>query len=338
MKSVYDMNGIERAAALLIALGPEIAADILKYLDEDSIEKVTLEIAKIDRLDPADREELIGTFLVDLRKIKKGARGGADKARNLLTEVFGIDRAEEILAKITTVDVQKELRFLHDIDNQILCSFLKEEQPQIIAVIVNYLSPEKAGNILKMLPPDLSKEVALKIARMNNVTPEAVAAAARTLKKQYDDFRRKNSGTVEAGGIDSLINILRHMPMETERKIMLNLEREQPGISGIIKEKVFAFEDAAGLSNYEIRILIDEINDDRLIAKALKGAGDEMRFKFLRNMSQNRATDIIQDMDDMGVMRLSEVQASRNDILQIMRDLHDNGIISLKKDHDIYIE
>ena len=297
-----------------------------------------MEIAKIDRLDPADREELIGSFMIGLRKTKNETRGGRESARSLLSGVFGQDKADEIIAKITTVDVDQEISFVHDMDNELLYTFLKNEQPQVIAVILNYLAPEKAGSIMKMFPSEVSKKVALKMARLSNITPESVAAAARSLKKRYNEHRKKSSGTIAVGGVDSLISILRFMPAETEKKIMHNLEINQPGITNVIREKVFIFENVVSLTNHEIRILIDEINDDHLIAKALKGAGEEIRFKFLRNMSQNRATDIIHDMDDMGVMRLSEVEACRRDILYVMRGLHDNGIISLTKERDIYVE
>lgn len=164
---------------------------------------------------------------------------------------------------------------------------------------------------------------------MDRVMPEAVAGIVRTIKKKYQEYRQKNQG-LSAGGLDTLIGILRHMPGDDERKIVEDLEIEMPSVSEQIRDKIFAFENAAHLTNNEMRILIDEIGDDRLIATALKGAEDDVRFKFLRNMSQNRATDILSDMNAMGAVRRSEVNDSRNKIVSIMRSLDDNGIIDLK--------
>ena len=126
------------------------------------------------------------------------------------------------------------------------------------------------------------------------------------------------------------MDILKHMPGDDERKIIEDIEAVLPNVSSRLREKIFAFENVVNLSNAEVRILIDEIKDDALIAKALKGAGDEIRFKFLRNMSQNRATDILSDMEAMGSIRLTEVRESRDRIVLIMRALDDNGAIRLR--------
>ncbi|HOW82834.1 MAG TPA: flagellar motor switch protein FliG [Spirochaetota bacterium] len=337
-KNIFDMNGTERAAALMVALGPSVASDILKHLDDDSIEKITVEIAKIDRLDPADREELIGSFLIDLRKSKKNLIGGKDKARDLLKDSFGEEKADEILERLSLRNVEKEYDFLREIDDDLVFSFLKNEQPQTIAVILSYLSPAKAGKIMKLLSPDVSKPVAVRMAKMKQITPEAAAAAARFLKKKYDEHRKAGESNKTAGGVDALVGILRHMPADIERKILDKLNIHEPELSGKIREKVFSFENIVSLSNSEVRILIDEIGDDQLIARALKGAGDEIRIKFMRNMSQNRATDIINDMNLLGPLRLSEVEESRNAIVSRMRELHDSGVIILAGEKELYVE
>jgi flagellar motor switch protein FliG len=329
MKDVFDMSGVERAAALLVALGPKVAAEIMKHLDEDSIEKLTAAIAKIDRLSPAEREDLIGEFLIDLRKEKRRLRGGEGTAREILTKTYGEDKAEQILTKFTNIDVDKEFANLNEIEDEALISFLKDEHPQTIAVAMSFLAPEKSAAVMKVLSTEATKEVAIRMARMDRVMPEAVAGIVRTIKKKYQEYRKKNRG-LSAGGLDTLIGILRHMPNDDEKKIVEDLEIAMPAVSDQIHDKLFAFENAANLSNNEIRILIDEIGDDHLIATALKGAEDDVRFKFLRNMSQNRATDILSEMDAMGAIRLTEVKDCRNKIVAIMRNLDDNGIIDLR--------
>ena len=337
MKPVFDMSGVERAAALLVALGPAIASDIMKHLDEGSIETLTQEIAKIERLTPQEREELIGEFLIDLRREKRRLRGGAATAKEILVKSFGKDKAEKILERFSPIDVDKEFALLNEIEEEVLVSFLKDENPQTIAVALSFLSPEKSAAILKSFGSAVTKEVAIRMAKMDKVMPDAVAGIVATIKKKYREYQKKNQG-LSAGGLETLADILRHMDGEDERKIMRDLEIDLPAVSQQIKEKTFAFENIAYLTNNEIRIVIDEIRDDHLIAKALKGAGDDVRFKFLRNMSQNRATDILIDMDAMGPVRLTEVEDCRAKIVSILRSLDENGVISLKRGDDIYVK
>jgi flagellar motor switch protein FliG len=329
MKDVFEMSGVERAAALMVSLGPKVAAEIMKHLDEESIDTLTQEIAKIDRLSPREREELIGGFLIDLRKEKRRLRGGEGTARQILSKTFGDEKADQILSKFTNVDVDKEFASLSEIEDEALVSFLKEEHPQTIAVAMSFLAPEKSAAIMKSLDRDRAKEVALRVARMDKVMPEAVTGIVRTIKKKYKEYHKKDQG-LSAGGLDALIGILQHMPADEERKIMKDLEIALPNVSLQINEKIFTFDNVVNLTNQEARILIDAINDDLLLAKALKGAGDEIRFKFLRNMSQNRATDILSDINAMGVVRLSEVEDCRGRITSVMRMLDDNGVINLR--------
>jgi flagellar motor switch protein FliG len=336
MKSVFDMSGVERAASLLVALGPSIAADIMKHLDDESIEKLTLEIAKIEKLTPQEREELIGEFLIDLRKEKRRLRGGAGAAKEILVKSFGKDKAEEIIEKFSPIDVDKEFQALNEIEDEVLISFFKDEHPQTVAVALSFLPPEKSAAILKSLDSESAKDVALRLAKMDRVMPDAVAGIVSTIKKKYKEYQKKSQG-LSAGGLDTLIDILRHMDADDERKIMNDLEISMPAVSIQIQEKTFAFENVVYLTNNEIRIIIDEIDDDHLLARALKGAGDEIRFKFLRNMSRNRATDVLTDMDALGTMRLSEVEDYRKKIVETMRTLDVNGVISLKRGSDILV-
>jgi len=329
MKDVFDMSGVERAAALLVAMGPKVASEIMKHLDEASIEKITTEIAKIDRLTPQEREELIGEFLIDLRREKRRLRGGEGTAREILTKTFGEGKADQILSKFTNIDVDKEFADLSEIDDQALVSFLKDEHPQTIAVAMSFLAAEKSAAIMSALDRAKAKEVALRMARMDTVMPEAVAGIVKTIKKKHQEYQKKNQG-LTAGGHATLIGILQHMPADEEKKIMEDLEVTMPSVSSQIAEKIFTFENVVNLTNQEIRLLIDAVDDDLLIAKSLKGAGDEVRFKFLRNMSQNRATDILKDMELMGVVRLSDVEDCRKRIEGIMRTLDDNGVINLR--------
>ncbi len=337
MKSIFEMTGPEKAASLLIALGPDIASEIIKYLDEESIKKVTEEIAKIDQLNAKDKEDLIGEFLIDLRKKRRTLYGGDNVAKDILVAALGEGKAREVIDKLTRKDLEKGFDFLREIDSEILVSFLQNEHPQTITVTLAHLPSAKSAEILKSLAPITAKEVAKRLAKMDKTSPDAVIEIARIIRKKYEKL--KESGKYEiAGGVDTLVSILNHMSGEQEKMIMDHINNAIPTIAKEIKDKIYTFDNILNLSNEEIRILIDDINDDRLIAKALKGAGDDIRFRFLRNMSRNRATDILTDIDSMGPLRLSEIQDARDEIISIMRQLHDYGVISIRKEREKYIE
>ncbi len=338
MKSIFDMSGVERAAALLVALGSDIASDIIKHLDEPSIEKLTIEMAKITELSLEDREELIGEFLIDLRRNKRIVKGGKNKAEELLQDAFGKDKAESIIKKIRTKDIDKEFEFLKEIDPNILFQFIKDESIQTLAVLLQYIPPEKSASLLQLMPKEKAKDIALRMAKTTEIVPEAVLGIIEVIKKKYHQHRKKSEGFTNIGGVDSLVSILGHMKGEDEKNIMNSIESSMPSVSQNIREKIYAFENVVQLSNNEIRILIDEINNDVVVAKALKGAGDEIRFKFFRNMSQNRATDVLQEMDEMGAIKLTEVEDCRKVIVTIMQELHDNGVINLRKSNEQYVE
>ena len=338
MKSLTEMNGIEKAAALMVALGPNAASEIMQHLDEDSIQKIAGEIAKIDRLNVEDREELIGEFMVEIRKNRNVSYGGENVARDLLISAFGEEKTKDIFSKLSRKDLEKGFSFLTEIDSEILVSFLQDEYPQTIAVTMAHIPPQKAAEILKALPSDIAKECAKRLAKMEKTSPEAVLEISRVLRRKYDKYRMSGQDLESTGGVDALVSILNYMSGDQERMLMDYFDVAMPDLSGEIRDKIFTFDHILNLDNREVRVLIDELNDDMMIARALKGAGDEMRIKFFRNMSQNRATDIITDIDAMGPVRMSEIQSARDTIVGIMKELNDLGVIVIKKHREEYVE
>ncbi|HOP63063.1 MAG TPA: FliG C-terminal domain-containing protein [Spirochaetota bacterium] len=338
MKSIFEMSGTEKAAALLMILGPEIASDIMKYLDEASIEKLSGEMIKMQSLPAGEKEDLIGDFMIELKRSVKNTFGGKNRAKKLIADTFGDEKAEELIKKIENRDAETAFGFLNEVSDADFVNLLKNEQPQVIALVLKYVEPKKSGMLMKTLDQGTAKTVALRLAKMTSHSPEAAVAVARALKKRYDEFKKLEDGGLSTGGIESLISIMSHMSSEQEKKILKSMDISMPHISREISERIFSFENVLNLTNIEVRILIDEINDDYLLAKALKGAGDEINFKFMRNMSQNRATEVIAEMDLMGPVKISEIDECRSMIVDLMRVLNENGVISLRRDGEIYVE
>lgn len=338
MKSEDEITGIKKSAMLLIALGSDVASKILSYLDESTVFKLAQEIAKVPDLTIEDKEEIIGEFILDIKKNKDALYGGEHVAKDILNVAFGEDKAEEILSSLTHMDVEKGFTFLHTIDPETLASLLEKEHPQTITATLYYLTPEQTANILKILPSHLSKDIVKRMAKMEKPSPKAVIEIVRVLKNKYEKLRQSGSKVEKNDGINTLIDIMSQMDPAQERKLMDYFEVKLPDISEKISEKLFSFENILYLTNKEVQVLIDEINDDYLIAKALKGAGDDLRFKILRNMSQNRATDILNDMDEMGPVRLIKIEEARSMIIRIMRMLNDSGYITIRKEQEKLVE
>ena len=338
MKQFDEMTGIERAAYILVALGPERASDILKHLDEKSVEVISLEVMKVGKLSQDDKEEVLGEFILSLRQADRNLNAGEQSARDILEKAFGSEKSSEILKKIAIQDFDKEFDFFIDADANIILQLIRKESPQMIAVILNYMPAVKSAEVLKMLPKETAKDVALRMARLDSVAQEAVFDLVKRLKERYKKYTEDLQKGFSGEGLDSLVQIMSHMSNSEEQKLMQNLDGTIPEIAKTIKERVVNFESVYAMTNNDIRILIDEINNDYLIAVALKGAGDEMRFAFLRNMSQNRATDLLGEMDVMGAIRKSEALNAQDEIAKIIRSLYESGVIHLKKPGEIYVE
>jgi len=301
------------------------------------VRKISGEIAKIRKLTAEDKEDLIGEFMVEIRKHRGASFGGENVARDLLVSAFGEEKSKDIFNRLSKQDLEKGFEFLRDVDSEILVSFLQEEHPQTIAVTMAHVPPKKAAEILKGLDSAAAKEVARRMARMDKTSPEAVVEIARVLRRKYDKYKT-GPGMETTGGVDTLVTILNYMSGDQEKSLMDYFDVQMPDVAREIRDKIFTFEHVANLENREMRVLIDEISDDAVIARALKGAGDEIRVKFFRNMSRNRATDILGDLDAMGPVRVSEIQAARDIIVGVMKTLNDQGTITIRKEREEFIE
>ena len=336
-KSIYNMNGIERAAAFLTVIGEEAASEIFKNLDEDSIIKLSEEMSKIRNFSAAEKEDLFGEFYLALRDESSNEIGGAGKARRFLESAFGIEKANEIFYKLKIKNIGKEFDFLKEVDPEITAMLMQDEMPQTIAVALFHLAPELAVQIMKALPLELKKSVAVRLAKINKIAPDAALRIAETLKERYHKQIQNGGNLAESGGIDNLAQILNYMTYSNERQLLKNLDEIVPDISNQVKNKIYSFDQILDLSNKDIRLLIDHVGSDKLIALALKGLGDDMRFKFFRNLSENRAQDMLEEIRILGMVRSTEAEEARDYIIQVMRRLDETGLISIKREGETYV-
>lgn len=325
--------GARKAALLLLSLGKEEAAKVMSHLDDRMIEEVIQEMSQIRSVSKIEKEKILYEFRETVNGLR--GQGGPETARELLSRTVGTERAEQIFKKIEKKDVQNDFEFLNDIEPKFVYSLLSGEAPQTIAVTLAYIHPKKAADVLRLFPQADQSKIALKLASTSKSHPEAVIEIAKALKKRYES--RDRSELPEAGGAQSLANILNHMDKDIEDSILKNITEEAPEVAHQVKDMLYSFEDILKLENREMRTLLTRLNGNELLTIALRGAGDEMKRHFFSAMSQNRASDIIEEMEQRGKVTLREINQARNEVLKIARKLEELGLVVLKKRKDEFI-
>ena len=272
--NTQDYTGIQKAAILLIALGPERSADIFKHLKEDEIEELTLEIANTRSVSPQVKEDVLNEFYQICLAQQYIAEGGIGYAKELLDKALGEDRAKEVITKLTASLQVRPFEFVRKTDPSQLLNFIQDEHPQTIAMILSYLTSAQAALVIGALPPEKQADVAKRIAMMDRTSPDVIKEVERVLEKKLSSLVNQDYTIV--GGVDAIVNILNTVDRTTEKHIMESLEIEEPELADEIRKKMFVFEDILLLDDRAIqRVLRDVDNAD--LGVALKAANEEVQ-------------------------------------------------------------
>lgn len=329
------MTGARKSALLLLSLGKEEAAEILKHLDDKSLEAVILEMSKIKYISKTEKEAILEEFQESAHSLSLETKAGEEVARELLEGTLGKEKAQGILNKLSGKGIDSDFAYLNDIDPPTLQSLLMTEAPQTIAVTLSFLAPKKAADVLKLFPKELQAKIAYRLANTSKTHPDAIREIARVIKKKYDS--RDSHEYSESGGSEALANILNHMEKGLEDVILQELEEHNPELADQVREKLYTFEDLLALDKKEMRLLITRLQNDGMISISLRGAGEEMKSQFFSAMSQNKAYDIMDDMEMRGKVTLREINEARSHILSLARRLEEDGLIIFKKNKEEYI-
>ena len=323
-----ELNGVQKAAILLIALGPEKSSQIFKHLKEEEIEELTLEIANTRSISPALKEEVIEEFYQVCLAQQYIAEGGIGYAKELLEKALGDDRAQDVITKLTASLQVRPFEFIRKTEPAQVLNFIQEEHPQTIAMILSYLSAGQASLIIGALPPEKQADVAKRIALMDRTSPEVIKEVERVLERKLSSLI--NQDYTIAGGVDAVVNILNTVDRGTEKRIMESLEIEEPELAEEIRKKMFVFEDILLLDDRAIqRVLRDVDNSD--LGVALKGANDEVQAAIFKNLSTRLAAMIKEDMEFMGPVRMKDVEEAQQKIVGIIRKLEDSAEIVISR-------
>ena len=326
--NTQDYTGIQKAAILLIALGPEGSADIFKHLKEDEIEELTLEIANTRSVSPQVKEDVLNEFYQICLAQQYIAEGGIGYAKELLDKALGEDRAKEVITKLTASLQVRPFEFVRKTDPSQLLNFIQDEHPQTIAMILSYLTSAQAALVIGALPPEKQADVAKRIAMMDRTSPDVIKEVERVLEKKLSSLVNQDYTIV--GGVDAIVNILNTVDRTTEKHIMESLEIEEPELADEIRKKMFVFEDILLLDDRAIqRVLRDVDNAD--LGVALKAANEEVQNVIFKNLSKRLAAMIKEDMEFMGPVRMKDVEEAQQKVVSVIRKLEDSGEIVISR-------
>lgn len=314
----------EKIAVLMVSLGNEVAAEVYRKLDDPTIELITLEIANLRKVSPEIKLQVLKDAQEVLMAREFMARGGVDYARDVLERALGPERAQNLLARITASLQVRPFDFMRHTDAQQILSFIQGEHPQTIALILSYLDPSQAAMILSGLSPNLQAEVAKRIARMDRITPEVLREVERVLERKLSTVMGQDF--TMAGGIDAVVSLINSADRTTERNIMEYLEENDPELAEEIKKRLFVFEDILRLDDRALQRIMREV-DMKDLSLALKGATEDLKAKFFKNMSKRAAEMLKEDMDYMGPVRVKDVEEAQQKVVNIVRGLEEQGEI-----------
>ncbi|MBO5372478.1 MAG: flagellar motor switch protein FliG [Lachnospiraceae bacterium] len=323
-----EMTGVQKAAVLLIALGPEKSADIFKYLKEDEIEELTLEIANTRSVSPQMKERVLEEFYQVCLAQQYLAEGGIGYAKELLDKALGGEKAQEVISKLTASLQVRPFEFVRKTDPSQVLNFIQDEHPQTIAMILSYLTSAQAAMIMSALAPETQADVAKRIATMDRTSPDVIKEVERVLERKLSSLINQDYTIV--GGVDAIVGILNTVDRSTEKHIMESLEIEEPELADEIRKKMFVFEDIMLLDDRAIqRVLRDVDNND--LAIALKGANEEVQNTIFKNLSKRLSAMIREDMEFMGPVRMKDVEEAQQKIVGIIRKLEDSAEIVISR-------
>jgi len=328
MADKEELKGIQKAAILLIALGPEKSSMIFKHLKEDEIEDLTLEIANTKSVSIETKNKVINEFYEVCLAQQYIAEGGIGYAKELLEKALGADKAMDVIGKLTASLQVKPFEFVKKTDASQLLNFIQDEHPQTIALILSYLSAAQSAQILGALAPEKQADVARRIATMDRTSPDVIKEVERVLESKLSSLVNQDYTII--GGVDAVVDILNTVDRGTEKHIMETLEIEEPELADEIRKKMFVFEDILLLDDRSIqRVLRDVDNND--LAIACKGSAEEVQNAIFNNMSKRLAEMIREDMEFMGPVRMKDVEEAQQKIVNIIRKLEDSAEIVISR-------
>jgi flagellar motor switch protein FliG len=325
MAMPVKMTGIQKVAILLITLGAELSAKVLKKnFSDDEIERITAEISMFENIPREIQMTVLDEFFQLSQARGYLMRGGFDYAKELLEKAMGTQKAMEILEKVAVNIQNVPFSSLRKTEAKHLLNFIRDEHPQTIALIMTYLHPEQASMVLASLPHEQQADVARRVAMTDRIAPDVIKEVERVLERKMSMIVPHHEQ--QAGGIKALVNILNRVDRSTEKTILEELETNDPELADEVRKLMFVFEDIIKLHDVAIQRVLREV-DQKDLAKAMRGSNEEVSNRIYKNMSRRAADMLREEITFMGPVRLRDVEEAQQKIVQVIRRLDEAGEI-----------
>jgi flagellar motor switch protein FliG len=333
---IAELTGRQKAAVLVLQLGRTDSASVLGQLSEAELEELSAEIARMGTVTPEIAAGVLAEFAGLLTLGGSTTRGGPDLARDLLLAAVGSQRAEEMLDRLSQAFVELPFAFMQNLDARQIVSFLSDEHPQTVALVLAHLAPGQASSVLAGLGRELQADVAHRIAIMDRTSPELIRQIESALERRLSSLGLA-SDLSAVGGVTPLVEIINRADRGTERLILDGLEERDPALAEQVRGQMFMFEDLVGLEDRAIQLVLREVQAADL-ATALKGVPDAVRTRIMQNMSERAALNLAEEVEMLGPVRVHVVEEAQAGIVRIIRQLEESGqIIVGRGDEDAFV-
>ncbi len=322
------LTSIQKAAAVIVAMGSDCASEVYKYLKDEEIEQISLELAKLERLSSEDMQKIIEDFYGLCVTQKVINEGGVMYAKDVLEKAFGTQMAASYMARLSESLHTKPFEFVRKADYKSLWMVLQNEHPQTIALMLSYAKSEQAAQVIAELPRETQLEVIERIAGMNRVSPEMISIVEQNMEKRFSTII--SSDQLEVGGVPYIAEIMNRVDRSTEKYIFDSLSERDAALADEIHKLMFVFEDIVGLDSMSIQRFIREV-DSKDMAIALKAANEDVKMVIFRNMPSRMRETIEEDIMYLQNIRMSDVEEAQQKIVGIIRQLEEAGEIVIAK-------
>lgn len=323
-------SGTEKAAQFLLVMGEQRAAEILRQLSNEEVQKIGLEMTRMGELTTDEVNSVLNSFLEECEANESINIAAEEYTRNVLVKALGDETAASLLDKITLGGNTKGLDSLRWMEPQLIAGLIQNEHPQIQAIILAYLNPDHAGEVMSFLQEEQVVEVVMRMAEMESVDPKALQELNQSLEKQVKGVGTKQSSKA-MGGMKNVANIFNSLERSREDALMEKIMELNADMGSRIQELMFVFDDLRNIPNKDFQMILREVATDKL-ALAMKGAEQELMDKVTGNMSSRASEIFLDDMDNLGPVKVSDVEAAQKEILLIVKQLADSGQIVLAED------
>ncbi|MDB5083752.1 MAG: flagellar motor switch protein FliG [Bacilli bacterium] len=328
---VQKLSGRQKAAVLLVTLGPEVSANVFRNLRDDEIEQLTLEIANVRKIEFEQRDAVLEEFHQICIAQEFIAQGGIVYAKEVLEKALGSQKAIDIINRLTSSLQVRPFDFARKADPNQILNFIQNEHPQTISLVLSYIDSSQAALILSALPQEMQADIARRIALMDRTSPEVVGQVERVLENKLSQMAVHDFSS--GGGIDAIVQVLNGVDRGTEKTILESLELQDPELAEEIKKRMFVFEDIVILDNRSIQRIIRDVETGDLLL-SLKVSSEEVQEVIFRNMSKRMVETFRQDMEFMGPVRLRDVEEAQQRIVSVIRRLEESGEIIIGRGGD----